>query len=218
MRGRPPDPRMKEKVLLAAVEVYADSGWAGFTIDAVASRGRVGKAAIYRRWSSKEALLVDAIRAAAPEAEPMEIDPATPLRANLITYAEHLIRALSGRLGLVMVRAQLEAKIFPEVLGAAMAPFQQEWQSVARTVVATAAARGEVPLGVSPSLVFDSVRGTIINHYLMTPGRSIDKFVSERVHYAERLVDTVIAGLRAQPVGASDDPARERAGVPAARA
>ncbi len=208
---------MKEKVLLAALEVYADSGWAGFTIDAVASKGRVGKAAIYSRWSSKEELLVEAIRAAAPEAEPMEIDPSAPLRANLIAYAERLIRALSGHLGLVMLRAQLEAKIFPEVLGTAMSSFQTEWQSVARTVVSAAAVRGEVPLDASPSLVFDSVRGTIINHYLMIPGRSIDRFVEERARYAERLVDTVLAGLRAQLVEVSDDPSRERAGVPAAR-
>lgn len=209
---------MKEKVLLAAVEVYTDSGWAGFTIDAVASKGRVGKAAIYSRWSSKEDLLVEAIRAAAPEAEPMEIDPDVPLRANLIAYAEHLIRALSGRLGLVMLRAQLEAKIFPDVLGTAMSSFQTEWQSVARTVVAAAAARGEVPLSSSPALVFDSVRGTIINHYLMIPGRSIDKFVGERVPYAERLVDTVLAGLRALSPAEADDPSRQRAGLPAARA
>jgi len=88
---------------------------------------------------------------------------------------------------------------------------------VARTVVSAAAVRGEVPLDASPSLVFDSVRGTIINHYLMIPGRSIDRFVEERARYAERLVDTVLAGLRAQLVEVSDDPSRERAGVPAAR-
>jgi len=208
---------MKEKVLLAALEVYADSGWAGFTIDAVASKGRVGKAAIYSRWSSKEELLVEAIRAAAPEAEPMEIDPSTPLRATLIAYAERLIGALSGHLGLVMLRAQLEAKIFPDVLGTAMSSFQTEWQAAARSVVAAAAARGEVPPTASPSLVFDSVRGTIINHYLMIPGRSIERFVGDRARYAERLVDTVIAGLRAYPAEESDDPSWERAGVPADR-
>lgn len=216
MRGRPPDPRLKEKALLAAIEVFAESGWAGFTIDAVASNGRIGKAAIYRRWASKEELLVEAIRSVAPETEPLVLDPRRPLRENLVEYCDVLIQTIAGPLGLVMIRAQLEAKLFPDVLGAAMAPFQAEWQNVARDIVAAAAGRGEIPRGSSPALVFDSVRGTVLNHYLLTPERSVAKFVADRAAYAERLVDFVISGMNALPER-SGDPSQERAGVPAAQ-
>ena len=39
----------------------ADAGWAGFTMEAVARRAGVGKASLYLRWTTKEALLADAV-------------------------------------------------------------------------------------------------------------------------------------------------------------
>ena len=60
--GRPRDPRMNQRVLATALSVYADLGWAGFSLDLVARRAGVGKAALYLRWSSKETLLHDALQ------------------------------------------------------------------------------------------------------------------------------------------------------------
>lgn len=45
----------------AALEVLQDEGFAGLTIDSIADRAGVSKATIYRRWESKETLLVDAV-------------------------------------------------------------------------------------------------------------------------------------------------------------
>ena len=54
-RGRPADPDIEQRVLAAALTVYGEVGWAGFTLDRVARRAPVGKAALYRRWPSKGA-------------------------------------------------------------------------------------------------------------------------------------------------------------------
>ncbi|ACY17244.1 TetR/AcrR family transcriptional regulator [Haliangium ochraceum] len=59
--GRPRDPTRDEAILDATLEVLADLGAAGLTMELVAARAKAGKATIYRRWSSKTELVIDAI-------------------------------------------------------------------------------------------------------------------------------------------------------------
>ena len=60
--GRPRDARADRAILEATLELAAEFGPLGLSMDAVAERAGVSKATIYRRWSSKEALLLDAWR------------------------------------------------------------------------------------------------------------------------------------------------------------
>lgn len=60
-RGRPRDPAVHKAILAAAREVLLSRGYPNLTIEAVAARAGVGKASIYRRWSSKAALVVEAV-------------------------------------------------------------------------------------------------------------------------------------------------------------
>lgn len=53
-RGRPRDAALDRRIAEAALDVLAESGIAGFTIEAVAQRAGVGKAAIYRRYSGRD--------------------------------------------------------------------------------------------------------------------------------------------------------------------
>jgi AcrR family transcriptional regulator len=66
-RGRPRDPDLEERVFDAVIGVYGESGWAGFTLEAVARRARVGREALYRRWVGKAELLAGAVAARAPQ-------------------------------------------------------------------------------------------------------------------------------------------------------
>ena len=59
--GRPRDPGVDRRIARAALDLFADAGWAGFAMEAVARRAGVGKASLYLRWNSKEALLTDAV-------------------------------------------------------------------------------------------------------------------------------------------------------------
>lgn len=60
-RGRPRDAALDRRIAEAALDVLADSGIAGFTIEAVAHRAGVGKAAIYRRYSGRDDVLAAAL-------------------------------------------------------------------------------------------------------------------------------------------------------------
>lgn len=51
----------EQEILLATLEVLADVGYDRLTMDAVAARAKASKATLYRRWSSKAALVIEAV-------------------------------------------------------------------------------------------------------------------------------------------------------------
>src|SRR5215831_476587 len=86
--------RARERILRAALEVLADHGMTGFTIEAVARRAGASKATLYRRWPSRGALLVDAMDSSFQPFPP----PATgDLRADLLELGAGLQALLGGQ-------------------------------------------------------------------------------------------------------------------------
>jgi AcrR family transcriptional regulator len=61
-RGRPRRAAARRAIVGAALRLLAERGFQAATMDAIAARAGVGKNTIYRRWSSKEELIADAIR------------------------------------------------------------------------------------------------------------------------------------------------------------
>lgn len=59
--GRPRDETIDEDIVRCLFELVDEFGLKGVTIDAIAERAGVSKSTIYRRWSSKEDLMVDAV-------------------------------------------------------------------------------------------------------------------------------------------------------------
>ncbi|NJP52703.1 TetR/AcrR family transcriptional regulator [Streptomyces sp. SBST2-5] len=58
---------LERAILDAALEQLSTVGWNGLTMEGVAAAAQTGKAAVYRRWPSKEDLVADALRAGLPE-------------------------------------------------------------------------------------------------------------------------------------------------------
>ena len=59
--GRKRDHTRDPEILEAALDVLAETGYDGMTIDMVAARAKAGKATLYRRWSSKGELVIEAV-------------------------------------------------------------------------------------------------------------------------------------------------------------
>ena len=59
--GRPRNRSYDRVILDATLEILNAQGYAGLTIDSVAARTGVGRPTIYRRWSSKAALVIAAL-------------------------------------------------------------------------------------------------------------------------------------------------------------
>jgi AcrR family transcriptional regulator len=63
-QGRPRDPSVDQAILRAALELFIEHGVAGASIEKIAKQAGVAKTSIYRRWTSREALLAQAIEVA----------------------------------------------------------------------------------------------------------------------------------------------------------
>jgi AcrR family transcriptional regulator len=59
--GRPRDAQVDEAILEAALDLLIDAGYFGMSMAAVALRAGVAKTTLYRRWPTKEDLVVDAL-------------------------------------------------------------------------------------------------------------------------------------------------------------
>jgi len=87
--GRPRDPDVDRRVADAAITLFGETGWAGFSVEAVAKQASVGKASIYLRWPTKEALLVEALRLRVGIID--DVDTGS-LREDLIRLARQIVR------------------------------------------------------------------------------------------------------------------------------
>jgi AcrR family transcriptional regulator len=91
-RGRPRDPTRDAAILDAALETFIEHGVAAASIEQIAKRAGVGKPTVYRRWSSKERLIADAIEAHVRG----EIDWPTAEQVALIPADELVLRNIAG--------------------------------------------------------------------------------------------------------------------------
>ena len=88
---------LERAILDAALEQLGTVGWNGLTMEGVAARAQTGKAAVYRRWPSKENLVADALRAGLPR-----LDAAPDLgsvREDLVALCREARDAMFSRPG-----------------------------------------------------------------------------------------------------------------------
>lgn len=188
--GRRPDPHVDERVLKAAVVVFGDLGWSGFTIDEIAKRAGVGKAAIYRRWASKEEILVDAL---ANHLNVVADADTGSLRGDLMNIARQLMRSHLGEAGRAFMRLRVEAGLANSI-GARYQQWSKSQIDAARATVRRAIQRGELSPTASATLIMDTLCGGAINHIVAAPPHRMDEVRAHADDYAEFLVDFVLAG------------------------
>lgn len=188
-RGRPRDPHLEERVYDAVLEVYWERGWSGFTLDAVARTATVGRAALYRRWASKGDLLVDALEARSPLAEPIDLGT---LRADLVELAVQLLTGYRGTAGLVSLRVALDARVHPDLLGHMMDTLNKSRLVAARSIVHRAQQRGEASESVDTTRILELVTGAVLSHVIFSHQKAGAQTSETDRLYAESMVDAVL--------------------------
>jgi AcrR family transcriptional regulator len=111
--GRPRDPSRDAVLVEAALELLGEGGYAGLTMEAVAARAGVGKATLYRRWPSKEQLVVDAL---ATLTEPTERVEHAGVRDQLVGLLDAVRRRAGSRAGQIFPRLIGDAVDNPELM------------------------------------------------------------------------------------------------------
>jgi AcrR family transcriptional regulator len=163
--GRKPDASKDAAILQATVDVVGDVGYDGMTMDLVAARAGTTKSAMYRRWSSKGELTLDAVvRLQGPEVALDNLPDSGSLRGDLLALTP-LYLSETGRRKLRLL-AGLSSLLgrHPELVDAANAAIIEPWVDVCRLLIGRAVERGEaVTNGVEtvarviPSMTSDRV-------------------------------------------------------------
>jgi len=188
MRGRPRDPELDARIREHALDLLLDRGIEGTTMDEIAARAGAGKASVYRRWSSKEELVLDAldhvVRAEVP------IPDTGSLRADLEMTWRDLLRFVDSPRGRVLIRLLLASS--GPAAGQARV-HRNLWlrqQEIAADSLERARQRGELRTDVSDEAVIDHLMGPILTR--VVTGRPLP--APEEVPH---LVDLALHGIGA---------------------
>ena len=194
-QGRPRDPNLEARVFHTVMQLYASGGWQSLTFDAVAREAGVGKAALYRRWSSRGELFYDALKVHWFEIS--SIDTAN-LEGDLTALARMLFDRMSGPYGHTHFFLQADARKFEDV-GRAISAYRGQMINEARAVVHRAIRRGELPEKTDANLIMDVIVGAISNHVTATPPGKKDQMIARAPEYLENLIRLVVQGqMKAQ--------------------
>jgi len=174
----------EEEILAATVALVAELGYDRLTMDAVATAAKASKATLYRRWTSKAELVVDAISRAKGCPMPDNVDTGS-LRGDLISLAcgtggftdEMPMSVMAGLLTALQHDAELQKA------------FQQRFLAPRLGLVATiyqrAIDRGEVSPAVDVELLANTLPAVIIHHAFLLGVEPTDDLIL-------RVIDNVI--------------------------
>jgi AcrR family transcriptional regulator len=142
--GRKRDHTRDPEILDAALEVLAETGYDGMTIDMVAARAKAGKATLYRRWASKGELVIDAV-ACMKKIDPEAIPDTGTLRGDLVAMIKpHAMHDADKKLRIMGALTSMLARD-PQLADAAYAAIVEPRASVNRLLLQRAIDRGEIP-------------------------------------------------------------------------
>ncbi|MEU8718613.1 TetR/AcrR family transcriptional regulator [Streptomyces sp. NPDC048663] len=182
--------RVTAAITDAALGELADVGYARMSMEAVARRAGVGKAALYRRWPSKQAMITELVRSKITETLPHI--PATgdlhsDLRGLLAAYHSHLANPLVALIGADLLAESRRDSTLADMLQTEVAAPRRQ---AARCVLQGAIDHGELPPTLDLKLATDLLIAPLAFRTLILDERSDDE-------YLETLTAATLAALKA---------------------
>jgi AcrR family transcriptional regulator len=175
------------EVLEATLGVFAEHGYVGLTVEAVAARAGVNKTTVYRRWPSKAELLAAALVSLRDD-EPEPPDTGS-LREDLLL----LLRRVSSRMATPTWRAIMQSLLLgnadPE-LQAILQRMRDTRPAIPPVVIRRAIERRELPKGSDPELIVAALLGPLHTRTFWKRQTVDDRFI-------RGLVDLIVAGAAA---------------------
>jgi AcrR family transcriptional regulator len=188
-KGRPRDPSRDEAITTAALDLLVRDGYDRFSIEAVASLAGVGKATVYRRWSNKAELVIDAMATVKPVIDSVDT-------GSLDGDVDLMIAASSSRPNqrLLQIMASICSALprEPELLTAFRSRFTEPRIAAITAILHRARRRGELGEDVDIDMAASLVPSLMLQRVLMTgqpAGRA----------YAEKVVGSVLLPVLGLP-------------------
>ena len=164
-RGRPRSADTDTAILAATLELVGEVGINGMSMDVLSDRAGVSKTTIYRRWDSKERLVLDALRSAMGPLDDVDTGSvADDLRAYLIELGE---RMWQGRMSDVLPHL-IEVACHDDQLRSRLDDYVQYRRGPMLTILRRGRMRGELPADADLDLLADVLIGPFIYRRLLT--------------------------------------------------
>jgi AcrR family transcriptional regulator len=189
VRGRPRS-EAAERAILEGVMKLLEEGvpLAELSIERIARTAGVGKATIYRRWSGKEELFIEVVRAAEPPEPEL---PGTSMRDDLLALLENLRqRGLASRSSVLLHNVHVQMKTNPRIWSAYHENVIEPRRRLVLDVLRRGQQSGELRADIDVDLANDLFVGPILVRSVMRPEADLCEDL------AEQIVDSVLAGLR----------------------
>ncbi len=181
-------PAVTDALTRALFEEWARTGYGALSLEAVARRAGVGKAALYRRWPSKLAMVSDRL-------EQVGVDLAeSPNTGSLLGDVQALLRSVRRLLRHPLVRRivpDLHAEMMrsPELAKVVHSRVQIARRDRSSTVFRRAIERGEIPADIDLDLANDAT-ASLIYWRLIVIGERVDE------RHLNQTARFIVAGLR----------------------
>ena len=201
-RGRPRHPTTDGAILQATIDLLTEVGVDGTTTNAIAERSGCSKGTIYRRWPSRDELILDALRSAVqgrPDDIRSLVEPAHQVGSPL---------HIASRRGAKIFETTIFREVFPTIArellsgGAIGRQFRadvfQPLRAASTARLRDAMDRGEIDPSVDPDLVYDLIFGGLLYRTIL--GERVDDAVTNG--FADLLMSgTAGPGSRRPPPG-----------------
>jgi len=174
---------VKSKVMESALVELNDHGYSHFNVGRIAERAGVHESTIYRRWPTREGLIIDACLHFADRQLPIPDtgDLRTDLRIALGNVAAAATSPIGQSLAFIGISARSTAE-FAEVGPA----FWRTRIDISQQIFDRAVSRGDWPAGYDKEMLFGELIGPILTHYFLL-GNEID------ADFIEARVDVILA-------------------------
>ncbi|MFF7457774.1 TetR/AcrR family transcriptional regulator [Kitasatospora sp. NPDC008115] len=176
-KGRPRSAAADRAILDATREALAELGWGGLTMGHVATRAGVAKTTLYRRWPSKNELVVDAVASLFDE---LVMPDLGSLQADIEAVVDQLAELLArpesqAALLALFAEGTRDRQLRRRIREAIVDPQKR----LVRQGRAAAQARGELAPDVDEAttrdevdIIFDTIAGTV-EHRVLVSGEPI---------------------------------------------
>jgi AcrR family transcriptional regulator len=186
--GRPRSEQAEHAIIEATLDLFAEQGFEGVCVEAVAARAGVGKATIYRRWPNKEELLLAAFGSLkSPFPEPQGESVRDDLLAMVkVMCADKSDPRKARRYALLLG----EGEKYPRLMARYKETVVQPRRDAMRAVIRRGVQTGELRPETDVEIAMLTLTGVIMAHE-KDAGMLNDDF-------ATRLVDGLLLGLTAR--------------------
>lgn len=164
-------------------------GLASTTFDGVAKRAGVSRSTLYRRWRTRDDLLIAALQWVRARAESGVEDWAARPHAEVMAIFQQLtVRALTDARSMDMLRQVTALPEHSPIRPAYWSTIVQPRRDTYAAPVTAARQRGELPPGPEPDLLLDQLAGALVYRVLVNPAPIS---AQEAEDYTQRLLESL---------------------------